>query len=181
MEERPAAFLNNLYEEKLKHKEHRMNYVVKKFLFTISLFALGSSRIPPINLSPLLYLIPFVALVCDLFIFAENFKVKRIGIFVQKYCLSSCPDEKKWELLVNDFREPLGFFASLVLTFIVLIASTLMVLETISDYRVFIFWCPLSVVATAYSFYYAWAAEKKLKEALSGNLEKTPKGENANF
>ncbi|MBI3586425.1 MAG: hypothetical protein HY088_04780 [Ignavibacteriales bacterium] len=169
MEERPAAFLNNLYEEKLKHKEHRMNYVVKKFLFTIGLFGLGSSQIPTINLSPLLYLIPFVALACDLYIFAEDFKVKRIGMFVQKHCLFSCPDEKNWEILVNEYREPLAVFASLVLSLIVLLASAFAVLKTISDLRVFIIWCLLSVLATAYSFYYGWATKKKLKQPFQIN------------
>ncbi|MBI3579769.1 MAG: hypothetical protein HY276_09625 [Ignavibacteriales bacterium] len=172
MKERSLAFLNNLYEEKLKHKEHRMNYVVKKILFTVGLFGLGSSQIPPINLTPFLYLIPFVALACDLFIFAEDFKVKRIGIFVQKYCSFSCPDEKNWERLVNDYREPLAVFASFILSLIVLFASIFAVFATKPDRKFFVYWYLLSIAATLFSFYYAWAAQKKLKKALSANLEK---------
>lgn len=84
-QQRNLDFLNLLYEEKLKHKEHRHEFVKHKMVFTITLFGLGSVNFNDIaNAGILLYLVPFVALAFDVYILSEDFKVKRIGLFIRK-------------------------------------------------------------------------------------------------
>ena len=153
--ERGNEFLNNLYEEKLKHKEHRNTYVLRKLYFTIGLFGLGSIQLQTIDLSSLLYLIPFVALTHDMYIFAEDYKVKRIGIFLRKWSVSVCPDEICWESYVSKYREPLAAFASAILTLIALTAAAVIMGLKSPDLRVFWSWLVLSLIATGGLFLYA--------------------------
>lgn len=133
-EDRKTDFLKNLYEEKLKHKEHRHVFVMQKLLFIIGLFGLGALEIkiggPPsesgltLKTSILLYLIPFVAAAYDVYIFAEDFKVKRIGLFVRITQIDACQDEIQWERWVSSHREEMAEKASKLLTFLALLAST---------------------------------------------------------
>lgn len=68
----------------------------------------------------------------DVYILSEDFKVKRIGLFIrkrEKLEVNACEDELKWEKWVSSNREPLAALASLVLSMIAFIASA------------FILWC----------------------------------------
>jgi hypothetical protein len=167
MEKRSSDFINNLYEEKIKHKEHRHEFVKNKLLFTIGLFSIGSLKIMGadfnVNLSILLYFIPLVALSFDIYIFSEDFKVKRIGVFIRECCECRCNDEKRWEywLTENNNREKLAHIASLGLTIITLIASLILLLIYKIDsfnYHTRLFWWFIScafliTIVFIYEFY----------------------------
>jgi len=84
LNEQSAKFLNKLDEEKFKHKEHRHEFVKQKLMYIIGLFSIGSLNTgDQIDLSVLLYFVPFVALAYDVFIFSEDFKVKRSGVYIR--------------------------------------------------------------------------------------------------
>ncbi|MCA9377245.1 hypothetical protein KC685_04995 [Candidatus Dojkabacteria bacterium] len=124
-------FLESLHEEKLKHKEHRVQFVKQKLLFTIGLFSIGALKQinlggSNVELSDLLLFVPIVALAFDIYIFAEDFKVKRIGIYIFEKCNPS-KAEKNWEdwLSQPKHREKTALFASVMLTVVALIASFL--------------------------------------------------------
>lgn len=134
-ENRNAAFLESLYEEKLRHKDHRHTFVVQKLLFIIGLFGLGVLDIKGggdnilFNNGFLLYLVPFVALAYDLYIHAEDFKVKRIGFFVrtrEKQTVGGI--EIDWEKWVSSHREGLAEQASKALTWIASLTAFLLIL-----------------------------------------------------
>ncbi|MCA9731668.1 hypothetical protein KC799_06045 [candidate division KSB1 bacterium] len=132
MQDRTYAFLEHLYDEKIKHKEHRHEFVKQKLFFTIGLFSIGSLKLlnNPADLSfgKLLYFVPAVALAFDIYIFSEDFKVKRIGKFILNKCKNVYSEiEGMWEAWLKDFanRERLALFASAGLTIIALIASFL--------------------------------------------------------
>jgi hypothetical protein len=121
-------FLDKLDEEKLKHKEHRHEFVKQKLMYIIGLFSLGSLNAgDQINLSVLLYFVPFVALAYDVFIFSEDFKVKRIGIYVRTQESFNASDEAAWEKWLNEkpkHREQMALFASIGLTLITMALSS---------------------------------------------------------
>ncbi len=84
MKRSSEKFLGDLYEEKLRHKGHRKELVLQKLVIVVGLFGIGTIKIPTVDLTNLLYCVPFVAMACDMYIFAEDFKVKRVGLFVQR-------------------------------------------------------------------------------------------------
>jgi hypothetical protein len=126
--ERARKFLEQLYNEKELHKQHRHGYVVQKLTFVTALFGLGSLAVRGTELTPLLFLVPVVALCFDIYIFAEDYKVKRIGAFikeVKKVRVGDCVSdiEYEWELYASRYREPFAWRASLITTVAVYIAS----------------------------------------------------------
>jgi len=161
---RSEEFLKSLYEEKLKHKEHRMALVVQKLLFTIGLFGLGSLTIPALNSDLLLYLIPFVALAYDLYIYAEDYKIKRIGVFVRGQSATASADEQHWERWVAQRREPLAASASFLLTLVAIGASAVAIFFKISDHTGLAIWLPISLGLTIALFYFGKRQSLNLKD-----------------
>ncbi|MBN2002618.1 MAG: tyrosine-type recombinase/integrase [Anaerolineae bacterium] len=130
MAESNLEFLKSLREEVIHHKEKRATFVLQKLLFVTALFGVGTIEPDWINTPDfhwLLYSLPFISLVFDVYIFAEDYKIKRIGTFTRIYrYASSC--ERDWERFINQHREPKAVFASFVLTIIVILASVLVLL-----------------------------------------------------
>ncbi len=120
--ERCCVFMKCLYEEKNIHKNHRFKLIQRKLLFIGALLGFGSlhplDNILNLNLKMLLYLVPFMAIAYDIYILAEDFKVKRVGAFIyrEKAKASICPDEEEWEKFVKKNREPLAAVGTILLT-----------------------------------------------------------------
>jgi hypothetical protein len=117
------GFSECLRQEILHHKEKRSTFILQKLAFMTSLFGVGFLKTNDFNLYRLFYVIPLVAVAYDVFISAEDFKVKRAGMFIRRnaICFTEC--ELKWEIFVNTNREPWAAYASLVLTIISFLAS----------------------------------------------------------
>jgi len=122
MEESVSGFLKSLREEVIHHKDKRATFVLQKLVSVAALFGLGSGKLGSINLPMLLFTVPFVSLALDVYISAEDYKVKRIGTFFRIYRYAT-PAERNWERFVNQHREPVAVWASLVLTAIAALAS----------------------------------------------------------
>ena len=146
--ERPLKFVEQLYKEKEIHKEHRHNLLIKKLIFVTSLFGIGSIGLKFTDLIILLFFIPYVAVCFDIYIFSEDFKVKRIGyyiillksnyyeglpkfinepIFETEIAEAICYLEAYWERWVENFREPWASKASFIISLVAtLIAAFLL-------------------------------------------------------
>ena len=77
-----AKFREQLRAEQQMHKDHRFKYVIYKLSFVTALFSIGSLGLENETLISLVYLVPIVAVCYDIYIFAEDYKVKRIGVFL---------------------------------------------------------------------------------------------------
>jgi hypothetical protein len=139
--DRAEKFIDQLYKEKEIHKEHRQKLLINKLIFVTSLIGFGSLGVKFDNLRNFLFLIPFVCICFDIYIFSEDFKVKRIGYFIisikigyyeklsffQNQLFNTeiqqaiCYLEAYWEKWLERFREPwaskASFIISLVATF----------------------------------------------------------------
>ena len=128
-----AEFLQRLREEALHHKEKRANFILQKLAFVVALFGIVVLRTPTMVRTPvsllddfywLLYALPFVALAYDVYICAEDYKVKRIGAFFRTSThVGAC--EREWEAYVNDRREALSAWASVFLSSVTIAAPAL--------------------------------------------------------
>jgi integrase len=122
MEESVSKFLESLREEVIHHKDKRATFVVQKLVSIAALFSLGSGQFGSVNFPLLLFTVPFVSLALDVYISAEDYKVKRIGTFFRIYRYAT-PAERDWERFVNQHRERVAVWASLTLTAIAVLAS----------------------------------------------------------
>ena len=176
MNDRTGEVLKSLYEEKMKHKDHRLTLVVQKLTFTAALLGVGSLNLvtDKISLYHVLYLVPFVTLAFDLYIFAEDYKVKRIGRFLLDEFKTDCEVEALWEKWVAHHREPLAAFASLLVTLAAL-GSSIIILVLVGTIRsIFWYWLVVSVAATALIFFYARHIQKQLKFQAVGEGATSP-------
>jgi hypothetical protein len=82
----------------------------------------------------LLYLVPFIAIAYDIYILAEDFKVKRVGAFISRENANICPDEKLWERFVRDNREPLAAFGTILLTVLASLFAVVLNLKGLLSY-----------------------------------------------
>lgn len=164
-----AQFLNELHEEKLRHKQHRVEFVKQKLFYTIGLFGIGSlktitSEVPSqIEFYQLFYLTPLVALAFDIYIFAEDFKVKRVGIFILSKCNPSI-EELRWEkwLSVPENRERMALVGSMILTFIILISALLLFPAEKVDEKLLSYWFFGSLLMIAFGFHISIFFRNKL-------------------
>ena len=112
-----AEFLRRLRKEELQHQNRRAAFVLHKLAFIFIL--LGVAAIQMV-LAPgfrwLLYALPVVGLVYDVYIYDETGRARRIGQFIRRHSRPSSKCERDWEESVRDRRGPLGGAANLVLT-----------------------------------------------------------------
>lgn len=93
-------------------------FKLKKLAFGSSLLGIGSLVVPygsmrDLDLSPLLYLVPVIAVAYDFFIVAEDFNIKRAGEFLSRDESGSCKEEKSYENYLNNHVnkfDPIAFF-----------------------------------------------------------------------
>lgn len=158
-EERTRIFMKCLYEEKKIHKDHRFLFVQRKLLFIGTLLGISSLRILnpglAIDLDKIVYLIPFIAIAYDIFILAEDFKIKRIGFFLLEKC-KFCEEETNWENFVKINREPLAAYGTVLLTVLAFLASVVILIlgsQQQSEYHVD--WSSVELLIKIMSLYIA--------------------------
>jgi hypothetical protein len=98
-----SVFHQSLYEEKNIHKEHRNDFVKMKMVFIATVFGVSSLSIgtKQIDLFYLLLLIPLLCFSTDIYILAEDYKIKRIGKYIREYPKYFDDDEILWEDLLH--------------------------------------------------------------------------------
>lgn len=171
MSERGAEcedFLRHLHDEKLKTQAARTTYVTQKLAYATGLLALGSVEVGSVDLSPLLYLVPFLAIAFDLYILGEDYSVKRIGAFLRGN--STVASEKRWEDWVSRNRDHFAPFAMPILTNVLAAAAALVLWSQPRDSSTKIFiwfaWAPLAFLPIwGLFFYYAYLRERVKERA----------------
>jgi hypothetical protein len=170
VDDRSKRFLEHLYAEKELHKEHRHKHVMQKLTLSSAFFGLGqfSGSTPLAHL--FLYIVPFIALVHDVYIFAEHFKVHRTGIFVRKTKFSSvCKLERAWEDYANSHREvsaKRASFAYTILITLLSIASVYVLKVGTSPVHDLLFWAWVitCAIATLGVFGYSLRLQWKIRD-----------------
>jgi len=115
----PASdeFLRRLQKERLHHRNRRTVFVLHKLAFIAILLGVAAIQMA---LQPgfrwLLYALPVVGLVYDVYIYDEDRWVRRIGQFICSHSSQAKPCERDWEEYARNRRGPLGGAASPVLT-----------------------------------------------------------------
>ena len=167
-ESESGDFLKHLQDEKLKTQAARNTYVIRKLVYATGLLGLGSIKPGAADLSPLLYVVPFLALAFDLYILGEDYSVKRIGAYLGA---ASCdPLERRWEQWVADNRDPFAPFAMPLLTNI-LVAAAAVVLwsQPHAPLTKILIWLPLALLPSWGLFLYYRNRRKKVAKALAGD------------
>ena len=152
-----TEFLRRLQAEAYHHKTKRASLVLQKLAFVAALFGIVVLRAPAAAVTYtsvlddfywLLYALPFIALAYDVYICAQDYKVKRIGAFLRTSD-SVGPAEREWEIYANDRRDPLAAWASVFLTGLT-IAVPALVLSLVLERQAgtwFYVWLSSTVVA----------------------------------
>ena len=95
-----SDFLRRLRNEIIHHKEKRAEFVLRKLAFVAILFGVGSIELNAYKeTTPFIpFLLPYIALAFDIFIFSEHYKVQRAGAFIRMYRYASDAERswKKW-------------------------------------------------------------------------------------
>lgn len=171
---RSERFLEHLFKEKELHKEHRHKHVIYKLILTGSFFGLGQFNNVSNTFHLFLYVVPIIALVHDTYIFAEDFKVKRVGFFFRKLkkkfpTSPICREEIFWEKdYLNNHREKWAYIASLFYTIIITLFSAVAVYKF--DFReyesrqiyLYLLWLLFCACLIVLVFFYAKALKKKI-------------------
>lgn len=157
--DRPT-FLSHIYEEKIEHKKHRNEFVKQKLMFIIGLFSIGSlNASSQVDLTKLFYLIPFVALAYDVYIFSEDFKVKRIGVFIRRQKKLDESLDCAWENWLKNGeknREHMALYASLALTVLTMISSSYLIHSHKPDMFFYVWWFAIATVCGITVFGYGF-------------------------
>jgi len=158
-----TEFLKHLRDEKLATEEVRANYTFRKLAYATALLGAGSLSFERLDLSFLLYLVPFVAIAFDLYILAEDYSVKRIGAFLG----ASSPDavERHWEKWIAQNRDRFAPVAMPVLT-ILLTTGAAFVIWFQGSYlgRYYWPWLIVSVILTVALFVGYWRLRTRTLE-----------------
>lgn len=169
---RSHRFVEHLYQEKEIHKEQRNRHLLQKLILSSSFFGLGQLVNVSSLLNLFLYIVPFIALIHDVYIFAEDFKVKRVGLFLRTFEGDTespvCKEEIEWEKYVKRHREKWAYWGSSAYTILVTIFSAVAILMLNQNVLkhpfifVYIVWLLLCVVGVAIVFKYARTLREKV-------------------
>lgn len=117
-----------MYNEKELHKDQRHKHVIYKLILSSSFFGVGQFTADPFLFHLFLYIVPFIALVHDVYIFAEHYKVQRVGVFIRN--LKSpwiCKEEKEWKELAHEHPEKRAKWTSFGYTWMLILFSAIAV------------------------------------------------------
>jgi site-specific recombinase XerC len=127
-----TGFLGQLRQEILLHKGQRATFILSKMAFVALLFALGAIQVDGMESRWLLYALPFVALAFDVYISAEDFKVKRVGAFLRAY-VGVSRSEHDWERYVSRHRAQGMLATTFAVTVIVALGAGGVLWAQVSD------------------------------------------------
>ena len=168
--EEEARFFASLTNEKLQSQERRGSLVSRKLSWVTGLFALGAIKLPlEIESQVLLYLVPIVALIFDLYILGKNFGIKRMGAFVKKYHKTS--PEAQWERWLAGRRDRFSWYALSLSTIVITLGSAFLLHAHTNNYVLGSWLAFVSAVGFGIYLY----ANKVLKEFdIVGQPQNTP-------
>lgn len=115
-------FIQDLRREIESTQARRHRYVLAKLAFVTGLLGVGLAGKDSAATGQLLYLVPLVTFVFDLYILGEDFSIKRAGRFIRESADS--PDEERtWEKAVTRTRDWFSYFAGPLSSALALVAA----------------------------------------------------------
>ena len=159
-----GEFLSQLRDEIADGQQRRAAYIKIKLSFIVGLLGVGAFSLGgPVKTSPILYLVPLVAFIFDLYILGEDFGIKRAGIFIGTS--NKAPEEERiWENNLSYARDKLSFLAGPISTFasvVAAIAGLIISGQDINNY-LFIHWVIVALLFVLFPFPYISYRNKKL-------------------
>ncbi|MCG8551931.1 MAG: hypothetical protein MI799_16145 [Desulfobacterales bacterium] len=139
MDKDATRFLSALHEEKITSQKRRGELISKKLTWVTGLFALGTVKLPlPEETHVLLFFVPVISLIFDLYIIGENFGVKRMGSFIRLAIRDTC--EGEWESWLSSRREKFSQNALLLSSSIILVACAIVLWRLDAKISIFCIW-----------------------------------------
>jgi hypothetical protein len=156
------AFLERMQEEKMASQKRRGDFTIRKFIFIGALFSVGVAKLPEqqINLTWVLYIVPFISLCFDLYILGEDYGIKRMGGFVKLKYKGTM--DSAWEEWVAKRRDPFAIFAVPLLSIIILVSCAAILRKTEACNSWFWIWFWLLLGGTVFLYIYSRFLRKKL-------------------
>lgn len=122
------VFVSELRAEIAAAQERRGKLGLAKLSFIVALLGFGSTTVGSGDAtSLLLYLIPFVGLIFDLYILGEHFGIKRAGEFLRTSSAVS-EEEAAWETAMFRKRDLFSYAASVISSAVVVAVAAFAVL-----------------------------------------------------
>ena len=131
--------------------------------------SLGTKVAPDLSFTPVLYLVPFIAIAFDIHIGSEDFRIKRIGEFIMLGKSGASDEEKEWEKYVRMTPSPLPPIQNMIVTGIIIAGAALALWHKEPDSRFFACWLTVSVLLEAAT---AWRIYLLRKRLISGDRMK---------
>ena len=142
-----ARELEALWEEKLVAERRRRALAMRKSVWVIGLLVLGALERPlGADSTLVLYLVPGLALVADLFIVRASFRIRRMEVRAGTQ-FTSRPDGR-WDLCVHPGHDTLARFAPLLSTVVVLCAAAALLVRTGTPVRDLDVWAGILLAST---------------------------------
>jgi hypothetical protein len=112
-----GEFINQLRVEISEGQKRRTAFIKAKLAFVVGLLGAGAFSVKGSGATvPLLYLVPVVAFIFDLYALGEDFGIKRAGSFIQNSPAAPL-EERTWEASLGKARDVLAFLANPLSTF----------------------------------------------------------------
>lgn len=139
-----SQFLAGLRAEIAAGQARRNTFIKLKLGFVVSLLGVGSLSIDkPVKTAPLLYLVPLVAFIFDLYTMGEDFGVKRAATFLRSSSAAP-PEEVRWEKEVADRRDWFSYAAGPLSSALALVAAVLGLRMADTEIPLFLPWLGVS-------------------------------------
>ncbi len=133
-----SDFLKQLRIEILETQKRRESFIKAKLTFVVGLLGIGAISIgSSIKTTSLLYLVPLVAFIFDLYILGEDFGVKRAGTFIRTSPAAPL-EERIWEKGLGSKRDWYSYFAHPLSSIVVLTAAAVGI--HVSEINILPFW-----------------------------------------
>ena len=163
-------FVHQLREEIISNQGNRATFIKLKLTFVVGLLGIGSiSNDGNIHTAPLLYLVPLVAFIFDLYILGEDFGIKRAGRFIKTSPAASL-EEQIWEDVLDQVRDWFSYLAGPLTTFVALVAAAIGIKISQTTLLTFEWWIAASgilIIFTLLSRYFRKRLLNKLEIIVS--------------
>ena len=117
------GILEKLRTEIAEIRVRRHGFILRKLTFITGLLSAGSLAFSAsVNLTPLLLIIPFVAIGFDVHLLSEDYRSKRIAVFLKNNNLISS-DERAWEEFCQETSNNYTSFALWLPTLLVIVVT----------------------------------------------------------
>lgn len=160
------SFLADLRQEIFNAQERRGKLLTLKLTFISSFFGIGafgefSSMNIPVGADYIFYVIPFIALIFDLYLMGEDYGIKRAGNFLKTYPTTS-KAEKKWEIFVEEGKRDRFSTWAYRSSSMLIVGFCIYVLRHSWPEPFFIVWLVFCGLSIGLQFYYKYYLKKKL-------------------